>query len=190
MDKRHAIIDAARARFIHYGIRKTTMQEVAGDAGLAVGTLYLYFKNKDDLVVACADEFADWHREESEKILRSKASPDQKLRKYILSRYQVCKEVGTGSKHASELAREVIRLKPGRLADEAEIMQKTIRACIEEGARIGMFHSRDIDRDAQVLLISIAYFFPNATMMLNQWPQEPALKMLLDWFVEALSSPR
>jgi len=54
MSKNQIIVDAARKRFQHYGIGKTTMQEIAADAGVAVGTLYLYFSNKDELVVACA----------------------------------------------------------------------------------------------------------------------------------------
>jgi len=189
MDKRHAIIEAARARFNHYGIRKTTMQEVAVASGLAVGTLYLYFKNKDDLVVACAEEFAVHHRQEAEAILQSKASPDRKLKKYILSRYALCKEVSTGSRHASELAREVIRLKPDRLADEAGIMEQTIRGCLEEGVRTGVFRCQNPARDARVLLMSIAYFFPNATMSIEKWPPEQGLSMVLDWFLEVWSTP-
>ena len=51
-DKRQRILEAARKRFRYYGVRKTTMQEIARDAGVAVGTLYLYFKDKDDLLVA------------------------------------------------------------------------------------------------------------------------------------------
>ena len=186
-DKRHAILDAARARFYHYGIRKTTMQEVARDAGLAVGTLYLYFEDKDDLVVACAEEFAGHHRAQAEAILASRAAPNKKLRKYLLARYAICKEIGTGSRHASELAREVIRLKPDRLADEAAIMERTILACLEEGVRSGAFHIPDPARDARVLLISVAYFFPNATMTIDRWPPETGLKMLLDWFIETWS---
>ena len=38
-DKRQRILVAARARFRHYGIPKTTMQEIAQDAGVAVGTM-------------------------------------------------------------------------------------------------------------------------------------------------------
>ena len=59
MTKTERILAAARDRFEHYGVAKTTMQEIATDAGVAVGTLYLYFRNKDELIVACAREFVD-----------------------------------------------------------------------------------------------------------------------------------
>jgi AcrR family transcriptional regulator len=150
---------------------------------LAVGTLYLYFKNKDELVVACAEEFAGHHRQEAEKILDSKASADEKLRRYILSRYRACKEVSTSSRHAAELAREVIRLHPSRLADDGQIMEQTIRTCLNEGIRGGLFSIADTAHDTRVFLFSIAYFFPNATHGITQWPAELALKMVMDWFI-------
>ena len=50
--KRARILEVARRRFSHYGYDKTTMAEIAEDAGMAVGTLYLFFKNKQDIVMA------------------------------------------------------------------------------------------------------------------------------------------
>ncbi|MEE9229856.1 MAG: helix-turn-helix domain-containing protein, partial [Acidobacteriota bacterium] len=42
--RRREILQAARRRLEHYGYEKTTMAEIASDAGMAVGTLYQYFK--------------------------------------------------------------------------------------------------------------------------------------------------
>ncbi|MBN2356126.1 TetR/AcrR family transcriptional regulator [candidate division KSB1 bacterium] len=50
--RRRAILDAAENLFFSKGIEATTMEEVAEQAELAKGTLYLYFKNKDDLIFA------------------------------------------------------------------------------------------------------------------------------------------
>jgi len=82
---RKAIVEAARARFRRFGIRKTTMHEVAEDAGLAVGTIYLYFKSKDDLILGCAERFAKKHRQFADDLLRSKLAPDEKLESARLS---------------------------------------------------------------------------------------------------------
>lgn len=43
------ILDAAERLYFGKGIDTTTMDEVAEAAELSKGTLYLYFKNKDDL---------------------------------------------------------------------------------------------------------------------------------------------
>lgn len=55
--KRRRIIRAAAGLFTRQGYRKTSMEEVARQAGVAKGTVYLYFKNKVDLLIAAiADE--------------------------------------------------------------------------------------------------------------------------------------
>jgi len=40
---RRRIFTAARRRIERYGYRHTTIAEIAGDAGVAKGTVYLYF---------------------------------------------------------------------------------------------------------------------------------------------------
>jgi AcrR family transcriptional regulator len=47
--KRTAILQAAREVFAHRGYEPATLEAVARGAGLAKGTLYLYFRNKEDL---------------------------------------------------------------------------------------------------------------------------------------------
>ena len=44
-----AILDPAEQLFIQFGYRRTTMDDVARRAGVAKGTLYLYFESKADL---------------------------------------------------------------------------------------------------------------------------------------------
>jgi TetR/AcrR family transcriptional regulator len=47
--RRSAIVDAAEEVFFSRGVENATMDEVAEKAELSKGTLYLYFKNKNDL---------------------------------------------------------------------------------------------------------------------------------------------
>ncbi|MCB0302666.1 MAG: TetR/AcrR family transcriptional regulator [Calditrichaeota bacterium] len=47
--RRNMILDAAERLYFGQGIEATTMDDVAEEAELSKGTLYLYFKNKDDL---------------------------------------------------------------------------------------------------------------------------------------------
>ena len=51
LDKRNRIIAAARALFAHKGFDATTTQEIAAAAEIAIGTLFLYAKTKDDLLI-------------------------------------------------------------------------------------------------------------------------------------------
>ncbi|MDH5673289.1 MAG: TetR/AcrR family transcriptional regulator [Myxococcales bacterium] len=52
--RRARIIDAAERVFFRLGPLASTMDDVAVEAELSKGTLYLYFKNKDDLYLAIA----------------------------------------------------------------------------------------------------------------------------------------
>ncbi|MGH7965604.1 MAG: TetR/AcrR family transcriptional regulator [Candidatus Binatia bacterium] len=48
------ILDAALRVFARRGLHKTKLEEVAKEAGISKGTIYLYFKNKEELFVAAA----------------------------------------------------------------------------------------------------------------------------------------
>jgi AcrR family transcriptional regulator len=50
-DKREAIIEAARTLFAKQGYEETTIAEIARAAGVGVGTVYLYFQHKRQILV-------------------------------------------------------------------------------------------------------------------------------------------
>lgn len=51
-DKRARILDAAERIFARRGFFHARVAEIAREAGVADGTIYLYFKNKDDLLIS------------------------------------------------------------------------------------------------------------------------------------------
>src|SRR6185312_14996970 len=51
-DKREAILRAATNIFAERGFFNAQVADVARAAGVAAGTVYLYFKSKDDLLVS------------------------------------------------------------------------------------------------------------------------------------------
>ena len=54
--RRDIILEAAATVFAERGYQRATMKEVAAHAGIAPGTIYLYFKNKRELLSAVASE--------------------------------------------------------------------------------------------------------------------------------------
>ena len=54
--RKKQILDAARALLLKKGISSTSMNKIARDAELSVGTLYIYFKNKEDLYAELQEE--------------------------------------------------------------------------------------------------------------------------------------
>ncbi|MDQ0214768.1 AcrR family transcriptional regulator [Oikeobacillus pervagus] len=49
VDRKHQIIEAATKSFTLFGYKATTMEQVAKLANVGKGTIYTFFKNKDDL---------------------------------------------------------------------------------------------------------------------------------------------
>lgn len=49
-DKYYAILESAGSVFARLGFYKSTISQIAAEAGVADGTIYLYFKNKDDIL--------------------------------------------------------------------------------------------------------------------------------------------
>ena len=54
--KRKAILESSIEIFAEYGFQKTKMKMIAQKANVADGTLYLYFKNKDELFMQAVEE--------------------------------------------------------------------------------------------------------------------------------------
>ena len=77
--RRRQILKAARKVFSSNGFTKTTMEDIAREAELSPGTLYLYFKNKDELYASLSVEVLE-HLHEKLKRVYIKEAPNPQLR--------------------------------------------------------------------------------------------------------------
>src|SRR5678815_5268820 len=55
-DKRERILAAAERIFARHGFFAARVSEIAKEAGVADGTIYLYFKSKDDLLISLFEQ--------------------------------------------------------------------------------------------------------------------------------------
>lgn len=163
------------------------MRDIAAESGLAVGTLYLYFENRDEVVLACADEFEQVHHETASAAVKGEGTPADRLKQYILARFRAAAETRTSDSHVAEIARAVVRVRPTRLEDESLIMQRTVLELFAQGNKSGQFHISDPPRAMMVFLYSIAWFFPIEKSEFIPEPDESVLANLIDWFVETWS---
>jgi AcrR family transcriptional regulator len=51
-EREQRILDAAADLFVHYGYDKTAVSDIAREAGISKGAIYLHFKSKDELLEA------------------------------------------------------------------------------------------------------------------------------------------
>lgn len=54
--RRQSILSAAEILFAHNGYRRTKIEDIAEKAEVSVGTVYGYFRNKEELLVAVLDD--------------------------------------------------------------------------------------------------------------------------------------
>lgn len=59
-DKHQRILDAALKVFAAKGFYNTKVSEIARTAGVADGTIYNYFKSKDDILISLFEDQMDW----------------------------------------------------------------------------------------------------------------------------------
>jgi TetR/AcrR family transcriptional regulator, fatty acid metabolism regulator protein len=79
LDKRRRILDAAVFVFARKGYFAARVADIAKKAGVADGTIYLYFRNKEDILVRLFDEVMSEHVEEARKAVRALPSAPQRL---------------------------------------------------------------------------------------------------------------
>src|SRR5208337_2715482 len=72
-DKRTRILQAARKTFNEYGVEKTPISLIAKRANIATGTIYLYFKSKEDIVKGLVDLYMS---RSSERFIPALSHPD------------------------------------------------------------------------------------------------------------------
>jgi AcrR family transcriptional regulator len=56
--RREQILDAARTCFLRNGFHATSMQDVIAEAQLSVGAVSRYFRSKDEIVAAIAEQYS------------------------------------------------------------------------------------------------------------------------------------
>ncbi len=80
-DKRTAILRAATKVFAEKGFFSSKVADIAGAAGIADGTVYLYFKSKDEILHSIFDQAMAEFIDEGRRELALLASPEAKLQK-------------------------------------------------------------------------------------------------------------
>ncbi len=77
------ILAAARRLMEQKGLDSLTMDEIAQAAGVAKGTLYLYFQSKDELLQALLTQVGDAMALDLEAVLAAPEPPPEKLRRAV-----------------------------------------------------------------------------------------------------------
>jgi TetR/AcrR family transcriptional regulator, fatty acid metabolism regulator protein len=82
-EKHERILRAAVKIFARYGFHNSKISQIAKEAGVADGTIYLYFRNKDDILISLFEEKIKDAIEEFNGVLADIRDPVEKLKTFI-----------------------------------------------------------------------------------------------------------
>jgi len=187
--KRQRILDAAKRRFGRLGLRATTMQDIAQEAGVAVGTIYQFFPDKDALMLAWVDEHRQLIRAQWEDVVGRRGAADEKLREFIRLRFHTVRAVRE-EPAISEITRVVLRLAPESIAEMTKMARGYIRTILEEGRRTGCLPSVNPAKDSDILFHALSGFFSSVEDPVAGPPSEETMLRVVDWFISKWKSPR
>ena len=86
------IVDAAVIVIAENGYHRAQVSKIAKEAGVADGTIYLYFKNKEDILISLFQEKMAILVQNVEELLNAEISTSEKLLKLIDNHYRVLHE--------------------------------------------------------------------------------------------------
>lgn len=89
--RREEILDAARRVFARNGFRGTTIADIADEAGIALGTIYLYFSSKDDVFAALRERLGEVIATATVEAPRG-STPEETTRLQIANIFAACSE--------------------------------------------------------------------------------------------------
>lgn len=184
-EKEKALVESAIRLFLQNGVRGTTIQDIARDAGMAVGTVYVYYQNKHEIVRRVAYAFAEQHHEFARAVLSSRRRPLAKLKDYVLGFYDMWQPFGESSRGPIELAEAVLRHAPETPAiGQAEFIN-TVKQILVEGKTLG-WRVENPAEEARWIALCTAAFFPLAGTAADSGARAPLtrkdLRGLLGWF--------
>jgi AcrR family transcriptional regulator len=81
--RRAQILDAARTEFATHGVGQTTVDHIARAAGVAKGTVYLYYRSKDEILRQLLDRDLSELREQTLPSIQAPGDLEARLRRYL-----------------------------------------------------------------------------------------------------------
>ena len=188
-DKGAAILRAAIRVFANNGYFNSKVADIAREAGVADGTVYLYFKNKEDILHSIFNQSVDEAIAEARRQLEELADPREKLRRIALLHLE---RLGADRELAVvfqvELRGSTKFMEEFSAAGFAEYLA-LIRTTFEEGQRAGVFRP-DLNAKvvAKVLFGALDEMATNWILSKRRYKLAPMADQVLDIFLNGVSS--
>jgi TetR/AcrR family transcriptional regulator, fatty acid metabolism regulator protein len=189
-DKREAILRAAISVFARCGYFNSKVADIAREAGVADGTVYLYFKSKEEILHSIFDRSVEDALRAARKRVEQLADPREKLRQIALMHLE---RLGADRDLAVvfqvELRGSTKFMEEFSAAGFAEYLA-LIRSTFEEGQRAGLFRA-DLNARvvAKVLFGALDEMATNWILSKRRYKLAPMADQVLDIFLNGVRAP-
>jgi AcrR family transcriptional regulator len=167
------ILEAARRVFARAGFSGATVDEIAEEAGVAKGTVYLYFSSKQDLFRAALREGLSELHERSALEMTAEHTTAGRLRAFLEARLRYCSENKDFFRiYYTEFAHLKVRSSPSQpeFQDLYEQQVRVLRSLLDAGVHSGELRPLDTGRAAHLLF---EYVRAAVAKHVLEWPEEP-----------------
>ena len=148
-----AILDATDRLLARYGYRKMTVEDIASEARIGKGTIYLHFSSKEEVVLSHVDRIVDRLKDRLREIGSSNAPAADRLREMLLTR--VMFRFDSIQHYTQSLNDLLAALRPGLLARRARYFEAEAQIFAEvltNGRRTGELEFNNEHATAHALL--------------------------------------
>jgi AcrR family transcriptional regulator len=153
------ILEAAVKRFSEYGYNKTTMAEIAEDAGMSAANIYRYYKSKEEIAAACAKSCMSQKHDVLKEIVRDKnLSASEKLEKYVYSTLELSQEAALENRKIDEVCAEVMKSTPSLVHDKIASNRALLVEILSYGNQTGEFNVEDVMETATAVNAMLVVF--------------------------------
>jgi AcrR family transcriptional regulator len=156
--RRAVILDAAQRVFGQYGYRRTSMDDIAREAGIAKGTIYLSFASKEDVFQALSQRLAQRMLAGAEAASRRPGTTADKLAAMSAAWFGTYADTVRSSPHAAELLNAKHQLSSDLISDAASRYKRLVRDVLTEAAAAGELDLEPVgltpDTAAELLIAS------------------------------------
>jgi AcrR family transcriptional regulator len=113
--RRAALLDAARDVVLRFGYRKTTLEDIAAEAGVSRATVYNYFANKEEVFREIIAQELDRLRESMRLELNPEDPPEERLLAMVRARHRRLKELKKLYRVALDVGRDLLPMPAAEL---------------------------------------------------------------------------
>jgi TetR/AcrR family fatty acid metabolism transcriptional regulator len=140
-EKPQQIIDAAIRVFARTGYYNSRVSDIAREAGIASGTIYLYFKTKEEILVTLFREKMAGFVAHQRRELAGQLDPVVKIRKLVGVHFSVLEQSPELAEVVQVELRQGNKFFRGASAHEVSAYFELIASVLEEGVAAGRFRS-------------------------------------------------